>query len=79
MNIKGIDVFQLKNFTDEKIFMARIWSDIFEKIGEAKLREHFKELLSQETLNKFPDFLTKDNLRETLLSLSEDELKSKSK
>ena len=55
--------------------MARIWSGIFEKIGEEEVKKHFKDILSESTFHKFPSRLTKENIETTILSLNENDLK----
>lgn len=77
MKTKGINVHQPKSFVDEKKFIIKMWSEIFDKVGETKVKNQFKEVFSQKTFAKFPEILTKKNIKETILSLSEDELKCK--
>lgn len=77
MKIKGISVHDSKIFLEEKKFIIKMWTDIFDKIGEAEVKDNFKKVFSQNTFAKFPEILTKENIEKTILSLNEDELKSK--
>ena len=77
MKIKGISAQESKLFSEEKKFIIRLWTEIFDKIGEAEVKDNFKNMFNEETFAKFPEVLTKDNIEKTILGLNEDELKSK--
>ena len=77
MKIKGISAQESKLFLEEKKFIIRLWTEIFDKIGEAEVKDNFKNMFNEETFAKFHEVLTKDNIEKTILGLNEDELKSK--
>ena len=77
MKIKGISAQESKLFLEEKKFIITLWTEIFDKIGEAEVKDNFKNMFNEETFAKFPEVLTKDNIEKTILGLNEDELKSK--
>ena len=47
-----------------------MWTEIFDKIGEAEVKDNFKNMFNEETFAKFPEVLTKDNIEKTILGLS---------
>ena len=77
MKKKGISLQKSKLFLEEKKFIIKLWTEIFDKIGEAEVKDNFKNMFNQETFAKFPEILTKENIEKTILSLNEHELKSK--
>ena len=60
---------------ENKKFMARIWKGLLIKNGEEKIAKEFKRMFSPSTFKKFPKPLTPDGLEQTLLNLSNEELK----
>lgn len=75
--VKGINIFKEKTFIDDKKFIAKMCSGLLENLGEEEVKRNLKETLPKSTFEKFPEQLTTENISNTILSLSKEELNLK--